>query len=378
MSLILKNTRAVCRDWIKECDIKIDGGLISAIGKNIAVNDGDEVVEYNGATVMPGFIDTHIHGAYGCEITNEDFDVEKFSYYEATQGVTGLAPATTSQSVEMLEKQMGTVVRKAREKKCGAKILGIHAEGPFLNIANKGGMQAEYIQAPNIEKLDRMIAAADGLLKILTIAPELEGALDLIKYAVSKGIKVSMGHTSASYDEAMAAIDAGASQMTHTFNAAKAFNHRNPGVLGAALTDDRVKCEMICDFAHLHAATTKLIYRAKGADRINMISDTSFPSGLSESELKAFGKNLRVEGNVILLPDGTICGSTQSLYGGVKNLASVGIPLVDIARMASYNPASTLGVEDKVGSIEVGKCADLVVLDGDMSIISVYIDGKKV
>ena len=378
MSLILKNARVVCRDWIRECDIKIDGSLISELGRNLPACEEDEIFDCKGATVMPGFIDTHLHGAYGCEMVSDDFDLEKFSRFEATEGVTGLAPTSSSHSIETLERCIRAVAKKEKEKKSGAKILGIHAEGPFLNPERKGGMLAEHIQVPSVEKLDRLIEASDGLLKLLTVAPELDGAIEVIKHAVKKGIKVSMGHTSASYDEAMAALDAGASQMTHTFNAARAFNHREPGVLGAALTDDRVKCEMICDFAHLHQATTKLIYKAKGADRINMISDTSSPAGLDESKLSYPGSNVRVVGKVILLEDGTISGSTQTLYDGVKNLASVGIPLVDIARMASYNPACTLGVEDKVGSIEVGKCADLVVLDSDMSIISVYIDGNKV
>ncbi len=377
MSLILKNTRAVCLDGIKECDIKIDGGVISRLCADIAVGDGDEVVECNGATVMPGFIDTHMHGAYGCRINDTDCNVSVITEFEAKQGVTGIAASTATSEFPKLLTQL-KIAKEAISTAKGAKILGIHAEGPFLSLEYKGAMHFEHILPPSVEKLDEMIEASGNNIKILTVAPEKECMLELIEYAVSRGIKVSMGHTNATHDEAKAAICAGASQMTHTFNAARPINHREPGVLGVALTDDRVKCEMICDFVHLHPTTLMLIYRAKGADKINMISDSGNAAGLDIEEFEVEGVKRYIKDGVVRLADGTIAGSAKTLYDGVKNMASLGVPLVDIAKMASYNPAQSLGVEDKVGSIEVGKAADLVILDGDMNLLSVYIDGEKV
>ena len=377
MSITLKNIRAVCEDEIKACDIKIENGRISQIAAEISSAAGDEVHECNGALVMPGFIDTHIHGAYGHRVSDRDNRIDEIVGFEATVGVTGLALTTATSPIEKILAQI-SAAKEAKGQYEGSKILGIHVEGPFISLQYKGAMAAEKIQAPSKEKLDAMIEAADGELKIITLAPEIDGAIELIRYATQKGIKVSMGHTAATYDEAMAGIEAGACQMTHTFNAARPINHREPGVLGAALTDDRIKCEMICDFVHLHPTTIKLIYRAKGAENINMISDSGHAAGLKIDHFDVEGITRYVKDGVVRLADGTIAGSAMTLYDGVKNLAALGIPLVDIAKMASLNPAKSLGVDDEVGSIAVGKAADLVLLDDNMDILSVYIDGKRI
>ena len=227
-----------------------------------------------------------------------------------------------------------------------------------------------------LKKLDKMIEAGDGMLKLITIAPDNEGSIEFIRYAVERGLTVSMGHTDADFETAQAAIDAGATQLTHTFNAMRPLNHREPGVLGAALTDNRVKCEAICDYIHLHPATVKLIYAAKGADRINMISDSGTAAGITVSEFEVDGVKRYVKDGVVRLADGTIAGSARTVLDGVKNLVSSGIPLRDVSKMASLNPAKTLGMDDTIGSIAVGKLADLVVLDNALNVEYTFINGK--
>ncbi|MEE0409373.1 MAG: amidohydrolase family protein, partial [Clostridia bacterium] len=197
-----------------------------------------------------------------------------------------------------------------------------------------------------------------------------------IRYAKSKGLVVSMGHTDSDYETATAAIDAGATQLTHTFNAMRPINHREPGILGAVFENDDVKCEVICDYIHLHPAIIKMIYKIKGADKINMISDSGTAAGLDISEFEVNGVKRYIKDGVVRLADGTIAGSARTLLDGVKNLVSSGIPLEDVSKMASLNPAKTLGLDDEIGSISVGKFADLVVLDKDLNVCKTFINGK--
>ena len=268
------------------------------------------------------------------------------------------------------------VARAALGKRNVTKILAIHAEGPYINTERKGAMTATNIQAPDCEKFDELLEASGGLLKIMTIAPDIEGGMELIAHAVKRGVTVSMGHTNATYEQAMQAIALGASRMTHTFNAARSLHHREPGVLGAALTSDSVICEMICDYVHLHPGTVDLIYRAKGADRVTMISDSGTAAGLDIREFQVDGITRYVKDGVIRLADGTIAGSAMTLYHGVQNLIGHGIPLGDVSKMASLTPARAIGAEASVGSIAVGKQADFAVLDGkSYALERTFIDG---
>jgi len=223
-----------------------------------------------------------------------------------------------------------------------------------------------------------MIERGNGLLRLITLAPEVEGCEELIAYAVKRGLTVSMGHTDATYAQTMSAIRAGASQSTHTFNAMRSYSHREPGVLGAVLTDPAVCCEMICDHTHLHPSVIQLMYRLKGADKINIISDSEHGAGLTASEIVVDGEVRYIKDGVMRLADGTIAGSASSMLYGIQNLIRDGIPLADISKMASINPARTLKIDHMTGSITVGKCADLAILDQEYQIRRTYVDGKCV
>ena len=373
--MILKNGRVMTESFtLKKCDLKIENGVITGIADLIA---GEDAVDMNGCLILPGFIDSHLHGAMGCIIADEAPDLAKITRYEATQGVTSIAISTVCSDFDHLLRQIDLAVEAAGTNN-GAKIAAIHAEGPFINPAKKGAMDEKFILTPSREKLDLMIEHAKGLLRLITLAPEQEGAMELIPYAVSRGLTVSMGHTTATYEQAQAAIRAGASQTTHTFNAMRAYSHREPGVLGAALTDPSVVCEMICDHTHLHPAVLKLIYGMKGAEGINIISDSEYGAGLDAEQVIVNGEVRYIRGGVMVMEDGTIAGSASSMLYGIQNLLADGIPLEDVSRMASLNPARTLKIDHLTGSIAVGKAADLAVLDQNYNVLFTYVNGECV
>lgn len=390
--MLLKNAMVMDRDFqLRKLDIRICEDKISQVEEALCGQEGEEQLDLSNTYILPGFIDTHIHGAYGVRISDREVDLTRITCFEATQGVTGLAITTASSCRSRLVEQMDAAVElknrwSATEgtawcegsKGTGSKILGIHAEGPFLCKQYKGAMNADNLIAPDRELVDQMYERSQGLLKIMTVAPEEEGVLDVIPYIIEKGITVSMGHTNATYDDVIKATKAGALRTTHTFNAMRPLNHREPGVLGAALTHPQICCEMICDYVHLHPATVKLLYLAKGAERLMMVSDSGHAAGLNVTEFDVDGVKRYVKDGVVRLANGTIAGSAKTLLNGVQNLVKDGIPLSDVSRMASYNPAKTLGLEQTLGSIDVGKIADLVVLDQDLQVKRTFINGACV
>ncbi len=377
--MIIKNAKTVMTDCILMRDVRITDGKIAEIEKNIIPEADEQVIDADGLTLIPGLIETHFHGAVGNIFSNEGCDIEAVCRFEASEGVTSIAVTHHAMAVEEFEARCAEALELVGKNE-GAKIAGIHAEGPFLNVEKKGAMNEKRIILPTIEMFDRIYDAAGGFLKIITMAPEMEGAEEVIAHAVSKGVAVSAGHTNATYDEMISAIDNGVTRMTHTFNACRALSHREPGVLGAAFTDSRVTCEVICDFGHLHPAAVKLIYQVKGSSNFCVISDSEFAAGLKTNdiiEVDGVGRYIDHQAGVCKLMDDTICGSASSLYRGYKNLVSLGIPLWEVSEMCSVNPAKALGIYDETGSIETGKAADLVLIDNDLNIINVFVDGKQ-
>lgn len=373
--MILSNGKFVFADGtVKICDVEIAGGKISRIADKIS---GRERINLSGKTVFPGFIDIHTHGAFGVRVTDENTDLTKYRRMEATKGVTGLAITTIGTEWEELLPQYSLIAENAKIHE-GARVLGIHSEPPFVSRRAMGAAVPSSILSPDIYKFDEMYEASLGLLKIITIAPEEDGAIELIRHAVARGVVVSLGHTDATYDEAMRGIEAGATHATHTFNAMRKLHHREPGVLGAVLTDPRVKCEAICDHVHLHPTTIKLIYKLKGADAMIAVSDSVNVAGTDVTEFYAEGQRCTVKDGVIRLDNGTINGSAMTLLEGVQNLIRADIPLSDVSKITSLNAAKSLGVSDLFGSIEVGKAADFAILDEDLSLYETYIDGKCV
>lgn len=356
----------------KKVNISIQNQKISALDNS---NSG-ECFDAEGLLVIPGFIDTHIHGGVGVEFASDNEDFTKAQKWLAGEGVTSFAATVRAMPPESTVAAIKNILRESKRNSSSSKIKGIHLEGPYVSFKKTGVMSPPQIQC-DAETVVSFARAAEGLLKIMTFAPEREKSKEIIKTAVENGVAVSIGHTDATYEEALKGIENGATRATHVFNAMRPLSHRETGVLGAVLTDDRVNCEMICDFVHLDEATIRLLYKAKKPSNLTIISDTGFMSGLGDGEFVVGGKKRTVKNGICTI-DGRIAGSCVSMLAGVKNLLKMGIPLEEISIMASLNPAKALSVENEIGSIEVGKYADLIVCDKELNIKAVFINGEKV
>ncbi|MBR5278590.1 MAG: N-acetylglucosamine-6-phosphate deacetylase [Clostridia bacterium] len=356
-------------------NIQINNGKIASLNTE-ATNK--EVYDAKGKYIISGFIDTHIHGCVGVEFASDNEDFTKAQKWLANEGVTAFAPTVRTMVTERMVAAEKNILRESKKPTDYAKIMGINLEGPFISALKSGSMAPPADMVCDINTMDAFITAGNGFLKLITIAPELENACDVIAYAAQKGVNVSIGHTNATYQESQRAINAGATRATHVFNAMRPLSHRETGVLGAVLTDDRVNCEMICDLVHLEAPAINLVYKSKGFNNITLISDTGAMSGLGDGDYIVNGIVRTVKNGICRNPQGVIAGSCYSMYYGAKNLLKLGIPLEEISVMASLNPAKALGCENIMGSIRAGNCADLIICDKELNIEAVFINGKKV
>ena len=372
--MIIKNGKLLNDNFkFEDSDLEIRDDKIVKIATDIS---GDEVIDASGMYVVPGFIDSHTHGAMGVEYwEGTEGSYATMSEFEGKKGTTGIF-ATISAAVneKMIKSIKGYQANKNDAP--GAKYLGIHLEGPFFNVAKKGAHLPENIRDTSIEEFKTFIEAGGEDIKIITLAPELPNAEETIKYIVECGTTVTMGHTDATYDEAQKGVEWGVSRATHTFNAMSALNHRNPGVVGSALTNDKVDCELICDFFHVHPAVCKMVYDLKGVDKVIMITDSVVGAGLPDGTFR--NGTVIVKDQKTYLTDGTIAGGTSCLIDGIKNMVSVGVPLEDAVKMATINPAKSVKMDDKIGSLKEGKAADIVLLDKDLNIKYVFVDGKLI
>ena len=363
-------------------DILICDGVIEKIIPRGAVVAGDAaVIDATGKYILPGMIDIHNHGGFGV-----DFGVERDSYVAgkdygpaldlfAKQGVpTVLATLCGAPQGKLL-----SLIKHAlneQKKECGARIGGLHLEGPFISEKKRGAIRHETVPC-SVETFETLWEAAEGQLRAMTIAPERENALDVIRKGASLGVRMSIGHTNATYEEACAGIAAGATGSTHTFNGMRSLMHRDPGVLGAVLTDPNVICEAICDMVHLSPATVKLILAAKGMDKVILISDAGYITGLEDGVYDLpDGRRKFVKEGKVCLEDGTIAGSCFTMADGARNLIKLGCSLLDIAKLGARNPARAVGLTDR-GEIREGLLADLIITNEDMTEVSVVLRGEQ-
>ena len=373
--MLIKNAKVLDSENRKfeKRDLLIENGVIEGFDSE----SEQDIFDAEGLYVIPGFIDTHIHGCVGVEFASPDEDFTKARSWLASEGTTSFAATVRALDCDRTIAAIENILRESNKETNGASVEGINLEGPFVSLKKSGVMNPPDIEC-NVSSVKRLAESANGMLKIMTIAPERENASSAIETAVSYKINASIGHTDATYSETIDAINAGATRATHVFNAMRPFSHRETGVLGAVLTDDRVNCEMICDFVHLDEATIRLIYRLKGCERLTLVSDTGFMSGLGDGEFIVDGRKRIVKDGVCRNPEGRIAGSCVSMLAGAKNLLKMGIPLAEISVMASENPAKALGVFEKTGSIELGKRADLIVCDDELNIKAVFVKGVKI
>lgn len=380
MKTLLKNGMVYRNHEFAKTDVLFDGRTICAVGDDLQA-DGSEVVDAAGAYVVPGFIDVHTHGAVGVDVNGasaEDF--EKICRFQATQGTTSWQGSILTDTREQTLACIGEYnTWKAMEHE-GADLMGIHLEGPFLCADYKGAMPEHLLQKPNMELLKEYQDAAHGDIRYITVSPEVEGIPEFIPEMKKLGMVVAIGHSGADYDTARKAIANGAMASTHTGNAMKLLHQHFPAIWGAVLEDDNLYCEIICDGRHLHPGTVRLIIKTKGLDRVVAITDSIMAAGLPDGDYK-LGVNdvVVVDGDAKLKSDGTRAGSTLTTGKALLNLLEfTGKPLEDILPLLTENPAKLIGVYDRIGSIEEGKEADIVVLDKDCQVIRTYSKGKEV
>ena len=376
--MVYANARVYTRDFRFERGwFAVEGGRFSEVGR------GDcpcpDAVDLGGATVLPGLIDQHSHGNSGADFSDGDLDgLRKMALYLGRSGVTSFSPATMTLPYETISKAFKTAVALRDEAPAGAsRLVGVHMEGPFFSEKKKGAQNAAHLRKPDVEAVSRLADDADGLLRIVDVAPELEGAVAFTR-EVSQRCTVSVAHTDAAYEDARAAFDAGATQLTHLFNAMPALHHRKPGVIAAGAESPTVLAELICDGIHIHPAMVRLAFSLFGAERMVLISDALRCTGMPDGTYEFGGQTMTLRGRTCTMPDGALAGSVSNLFGCMRNAMSFGIPAEDAIRAATYNPAKQLGALDRVGSIEPGKLADFVVCDAAFEIQSVYIGGEKV
>ncbi len=331
---------------------------------------GEADMDAGGGYLIPGLVDIHTHGAWG-----EDFSdgrpegLSRLSDWYASNGVTSFLATT----VTLREPELNTAMDAVRgfRRRDGARCAGVHLEGPFLSFHRRGAQNAQNLCPPDPNMLLRLHDRSGGAVRLVTVACEEPGALDFIRRA-SKVCAVSLGHSDADYDTARAAFEAGASHVTHLFNAMPPLLHRAPGLIGAAM-DAGATAELICDGLHVHPSAVRAAFRLFG-DKIDLISDSLRCAGMPDGAYTLGGQPVRMSGGRATLPDGTIAGSSISLMEGLRRAVRFGIPLEDAVYAATAAPATAVGLE--AGTIAPGRRADLVLLDGDLNIKAVFIDGK--
>jgi N-acetylglucosamine-6-phosphate deacetylase len=356
--------------------LEIEGGVITGVKPN-AKPPAKDFIDASHGLVVPGFIDIHVHGGDGHDVTDGTREaISRVSAHLASHGVTAFLPTILTSPWPQIVHAMKAVKEVMDGGTPGAVALGAHIEGPFLNPEFKGAQPAEAIRKPNAAEFDSHLREYLAYIKVVTLAPEQSGAAAVIGYLLSKGIKVWAGHSGATYEQMMNAAKMGVTGGTHVYNRMKGLHHREPGILGAIMADDRIFAELVWDNLHVHPGSAKLLVKAKGPDRVVLISDAVRAAGLPDGEYDVGGQTAYVQQGEARLADGTIAGSTIALDQAVRN-ATEHVGIRAALEMASLTPAKAVGVAHKRGSIAVGLAADLTILDQDLGVRRVFIGGRE-
>ena len=367
--------------WIKEgCFAGISDDLTKTQGEIYEAEEkAGNVIDANGDYLIPGLVDVHFHGCAGYDFSDGTREaLETIGAYELEHGITSICPASMTLAKETLLGICENAYEYAETKAKGARLCGIHLEGPFISMEKKGAQNPEFIQKPDAETFGALQEAAHGLVKLITIAPEVCGAKDFIR-ALADEVHISVGHTTSDYETASRAFALGADHVTHTYNAMPGFTHRAPGVIGAAFDAKHVMPELICDGIHIDPSVVRATFQMFGEERMILISDSMMATGMKDGDYSLGGLPVTVKGNLASLADGTIAGSATNLMDCMRMAVKMGIPLETAVRAATYNPAKSIGVDDVCGSIEVGKYGDCVLLSKeDLSTKKVILGGQIV
>ncbi|MGH9714621.1 MAG: N-acetylglucosamine-6-phosphate deacetylase [Candidatus Acidiferrales bacterium] len=370
---------------LRDCVILVEDGKIAGLGPRDEVRVPADAVHYAAGDkiVIPGFVDIHIHGAGGHDVMEANARaLDRISSTVARYGTTSILATTVTAPVEETCHSLEGIARYIRNHKnpaeggrLSAEILGIHLEGPFISKARRGVHPPDAIARPSAEVLAKFRKAADGLIKIVTVAPELPGALELIASVVADGMVAAIGHTDADYDEARAAITAGARHAVHFYNAMRPFSHRDPGVIGAVLTEPEVTAEVIADGVHVAGPAIQVLIGTKGFHTVLLASDGTAATGMHDGTYRLGNFEVTVKGGVSRNSEGKLAGSTLTLDRALRYVVELGVPLIEAVRMATVLPARRIGLAGKKGIIAIGGDADLVVLTQDLRVEGVMTRG---
>lgn len=381
MAIVLRQVNLVTPFRIAEGEsIVFDRGKIAGVhNDDIQPRPGDAVYDLPGHYVLPGFIDLHVHGAFGYDFQDTDCDLDRIVENFLGHGTTGVLATLGVKHIQQFLEDIERLVDYCETYTGPRVLLGIHVEGPFLNPAMPGAMSAQHFIPPSLDVWEDIRRAGRGWIKLMTIAPEMPEAHKVMRNAALNNVVLSVGHSIATYEEIEEAIDNGLSQVTHIFNGMRPMHHRQPSVLLASLMKGEIKAQLIADAIHVHPAVIQLLYQLKGAGGILLISDAMRAAGLPDGSYRFLGQEITVKGGKACLPDGTIAGSTLPMDEAIRVIVNKAhLPLTDASRMASLNPARVLRLDHKKGILAVGKDADVVVLDPSLQVRMTVLNGSVV
>ncbi len=351
-----------------KCTVEFDEKIRKITKKSKA----EEIALPENAIVLPGFIDQHIHGAGGSDgMDGTVEDIAVIAKTVAAEGTTSFLVTTMTQSKENITKAMQAVkAYREADSAEGARVVGIHLEGPFIAAAHKGAQPLEYVASPDVAVFNEYNEASGNAIKIVSLAPEVEGADEFIRYLSANGIVASIGHSGAKYADVVKAVEAGAKDVTHTYNAQTALHHREIGVVGSAMLVDELNCELIADTIHVSVPAMKLLVKNKPADKLTLITDAMRAKGIPDGVSELGGQTVYVKNGEARLEDGTLAGSVLRMNRAIENIVTkVGVPFTQAVDYATINPAKTLGIDSEAGSIKVGKRADFTVLNDKYDVL---------
>jgi len=365
---------------IQPGNVLIEDGVIVAVAAHVPAPPDAEVIDISDLTLAPGFVDVHVHGGGGFSVaTHDPAEIASYARWAVSRGVTSFLATVCASNLEEALVFLRTGAQVGDGSGDGATLLGLNLEGPFVSQDCRGALPESWVMPPDPRSFDGLLQAANGQPRLITLAPETPRAGQVLKAALAKGVTVALGHTNAGYDTARQAFEAGASHLTHAFNAMRAFHHRDPGPVGAAISSRNVTVEVIADGVHLHPATVEMLIRACGADRIALVTDAVPPAGLPTGAFRVGDQEAQLQGDRVLLPDGTIAGSAATMDQVVRNIVQWGVAsLASAARMASTVPAAVAACADRKGRVAPGYDADIVALDEQLQVAMTWVRGRIV
>lgn len=374
--LIVQGNIVANRQVIPDQILVCENGKITYVGPQ-----RDEVPDLivDSGLIVPGYVDVHIHGSNGFDVMDGTTEsLEGIAKSLVKYGVTSFLATTLTGGIEHLIQVVETCSRFVEQPRSGAQLAGIHLEGPWINKRHKGAQNAEHVVPPSMADAKRLLAAAGGLLKIVTLAPEHPEAKAVIEYLRANGVRASVGHSDATYENVKEALAAGLSHVTHCFNAMRGLHHREPGVVGAAMYHDELTTELIADGVHVHPVVMSILHRIKTTDRMVLVSDGMRAVGMSDGEYDLGGLRVLMRNGEARLEDGTLAGSTLTLEKAVQNMVRLcNIPIAEAVAMASEIPANVAGLGDRKGRLAVGYDADFLQLDDQLNVRKAFVVGTE-